>query len=85
MDSLVIRYFQSVRRNHLAETDLTGQPLIIITATLLRPGSRYAQQKGKHHQNLLHVLLFNGCLFFHSFLYFISPVNGAEPGVRPSK
>ena len=43
MDGLVIRYFQSVRRNHLAETDLAGQPLIIITATLLRPGSRYAQ------------------------------------------
>ena len=32
MNSLVIRYFQSVRRNHLAETDLAGQPLIIITA-----------------------------------------------------
>ena len=30
MDGLVIRYFQSVRRNHLAETDLAGQPLIII-------------------------------------------------------
>lgn len=87
-EGTVLRYERTARylKEFISEQyNLAGQPLIIITATLLRPGSRYAQQKGKHHQNLLHVLLFNGCLFFHSFLYFISPVNGAVPGVRPSK
>ena len=55
MYSLVIRDFQTMRGNHLAEADLAAQSLVIIPAALLRVCSHCAHNQGKHHQNLLHV------------------------------
>ena len=55
MYGLVIRDFQTMRGNHLAEADLAAQSLVIIPAALLRVCSHCAHNQGKHHQNLLHV------------------------------